>query len=49
MEGQKGELGSGAPPDTGLSRVRRPEILDDGGNDLVPEFPQEQAEVSCHV
>ena len=49
MEGQKGELGSGALPDTGMTRTCGTEEISDGGNHLVPEFPQEQTEVSCHV
>ena len=49
MQGQERELGSGAPPDTRLTRVRCPEEVNDGGNALVPEFPQEEGKISCHI
>ena len=49
MQGQKRELGGGTPPDAGLARICCQEEIGDGGNDLVPEFPQEDAKVLCHV
>ena len=49
MERKKRELGGRAPPDTRLARMCGQEKPSDRGNDLVPEFPQEDAKVLCHV
>ena len=49
VQGKKRELGGRAPPDAGLKWMYGLEEVGNGGNNLVPEFPQKAAEISCHV